>query len=154
MLFRGITSINLDTKGRMAIPMRYRDDLQVHCKNQLVVTIDTDERCLLLYPLPDWEKIEAQIEALPSFNPVTRRIQRLLIGHATETELDAQGRIMLPPLLREYAVLDKQIVLVGQGKKFEVWSDASWQSRRDEWLQAEAKNPAGEWPESLQSLSL
>lgn len=91
-MFRGVNKINLDAKGRMALPARYRDQIADCCENQLVVTIDTETRCLLLYPLPEWETIEKKIESLPSFNPAARRIQRLLIGHATDLELDASGR--------------------------------------------------------------
>ena len=92
-MFRGINVINLDTKGRLAIPTRYRAGLQDEANGRLIVTIDTEEHCLLLYPLTAWKEIEQKIESLPSFNQATRRIQRLLIGHATELELDAnKGR--------------------------------------------------------------
>src|SRR3989338_5462927 len=130
-MFRGINHINLDAKGRMAMPTRYRDRLQVDCNGQLIATIDPEAPCLLLYPFPEWEVIEQKIQALPSFNKATRRIQRLLIGHATELEIDNQGRILLPQSLREYAKLNKSIVLVGQGKKFELWDETLWHKQRD-----------------------
>ncbi len=153
-MFRGINSISLDNKGRMAMPARYRERLQ---KNQdpcqLVITIDTEEPCLLLYPLTEWEVIEAKINALPSFNRTTRRIQRLLIGHATELEMDSSGRILLPPLLRDYAKLTKQLMLVGQGKKFEIWDEQTWHHGRGNWLQEETQR-AGEIPEELLNVSL
>jgi len=152
-MYRGITAINLDEKGRLALPTRYRDYLFASADNQVVVTIDTEENCLLLYPFPDWEEIEAKIEALPSFNPAARRIQRLLIGHAAEINIDSSGRILVPQLLREYAGLDKQVVLVGQGKKFEIWSDVNWEARREAWL---TTGPADieSLPIELQTLSL
>lgn len=150
-MFRGINAVNLDIKGRMALPTRYREDLD----DQLVVTIDTEERCLLLYPYTTWEVIERKIESLSSFNQVTRRIQRLLIGHATEVELDGQGRVLLPPLLREYADLDKKIILVGQGKKFEIWGQASWEAKREAWLAESNHLGKGETlPEELEAVSL
>lgn len=154
-MFRGINAINLDAKGRMALPTRYRGGLEEDPRKQLVVTIDTEERCLLLYPFAAWEAIERKIESLSSFNQVTRRIQRLLIGHATEVELDSQGRVLLPPLLREYADLDKKVVLVGQGKKFEIWSQVTWETKREAWM-AEANNLgiAGTIPDELQEVSL
>src|SRR3989344_9310131 len=102
-MFRGLTAIQVDDKGRMAIPARYREVLEEEARGYLVVTIDTEERCLLLYPYAQWELIEEKLEALPSYNHSSRRIQRLLIGHATELEIDRQGRILLPLLLREYA---------------------------------------------------
>jgi MraZ protein len=152
-MFRGISAVNLDAKGRMAVPSRYRVQLEAETEGQLIVTIDTEHPCLLLYPMPEWELIERKVEALPSFNPTARRIQRLLIGHATEVELDNNGRILLPPLLREHATLDKRVMLVGQGKKIEIWNEEQWQDSRDRWL---TQGPLLETdlPEELKSLSL
>lgn len=152
-MFRGINAVNLDVKGRIAIPARYRVQLRENAEGRLVVTIDTEDSCLLLYPLPGWKAIEQKIEALPSFNRVTRRIQRLLIGHATEVELDKNNRILLPPLLRDYAGLDKRVVLIGQGKKFELWDEKQWDSNRNGWL-AEGLSASDELPEHLLDLSL
>ncbi len=152
-MFRGLNSINLDPKGRLAMPMRYRECLQAEHQGQLVITIDTESPCLLLYPMTEWEIIEKKIEALPSFNKVTRRIQRLLIGHATEIELDSHGRLLVPPPLREYAKLEKSLMLVGQGKKFELWNEQQWQTSRDTWLVEEAERDS-DLPGELQSLAL
>lgn len=151
-MFRGVNAINLDAKGRLAIPTRYRQVLRDRCDGALVATIDTDEPCLLIYPLDEWELIQQKIEALPSFHPMTRRIQRLLIGHATDIELDGSGRILVPPLLRDYAGLEKKSILLGQGKKFELWDEGRWTERRDQYLK-EASD-AEEVPVELQSLSL
>lgn len=126
VLFRGVTSLSLDTKGRMAMPAKYRDRLQDLCGGQLVITVDRDDRCLLVYPLPEWEEIERKLAKLPSLNKQARRLQRLLIGHATECELDSAGRILLSPKLREYAGLDKQVMLLGQVNKFELWDEQAW----------------------------
>ena len=152
-VFRGVNGVNIDVKGRIVMPTRYRDRLQLESRGCVVLTIDTEERCLLLYPIAAWEEIESKLAALPSFNPAARRIQRLLIGHATETELDGQGRILLPPLLREYAELSKKAMLVGQGKKFELWDEEHWQARRGEWLDEESDNNSS-LPEEVKSLSL
>ncbi|WP_420589957.1 division/cell wall cluster transcriptional repressor MraZ [Bacterioplanoides sp.] len=151
-MFRGLHTINLDAKGRLAIPTKYREPLAELCGARLVATIDTEERCLLVYPINEWEEIQKKIEALPSFNPVARRIQRLLIGHATDLELDGSGRVLLPQPLREYAGLEKESVLVGQGKKLELWSKAQWESRRDDYL--DMVSQPDQLPEELQSLSL
>lgn len=151
-MFRGVHGVNIDGKGRLAVPARYRDWLQTHCAGNLVITIDTEERCLLVYPLPDWEPIQAKLEALPSFNPAARRVQRLIIGHATDLELDSAGRILLPAPLREYAGLDKKVLLMGQGKKFEIWDENRWNERREEYLGAMRDDP--QLPEELLSLSL
>lgn len=150
-MLRGVSNLTLDSKGRLAIPTKYRDALVRHCNGQMVLTVDRDH-CLLLYPLPDWEEIERKLVKLPSFNAQARRLQRLLIGHATECELDTAGRILLPPPLREFAGLDKAVVLIGQGNKFEVWDEAAWTARRAEWLSADAAG--GDTPDELGSLSL
>lgn len=151
-MFRGVNVINLDTKWRLAIPARYRQVLLDRCDGAVVVTIDTDEPCLLIYPLEEWELIQQKIEALPSFHPMARRIQRLLIGHAADVELDCNGRILIPSLLREYAGLEKRSILLGQGKKFELWNERCWSERRDQYLK-EANESEGV-PMELQSISL
>jgi len=152
VMFRGVSPINLDGKGRLAIPARYRESIAEHCEGKMVATIDTESKCLLLYPQPEWDEIQAKIEALPSFNPAARRIQRLLIGHATDLDMDAAGRLLLPAPLREYAGLDKRIVLLGQGRKFEIWSEELWNTTRDEYLQDVEAGAA--IPEDMQTLSL
>lgn len=151
-MFRGVNQINLDAKGRMAIPARYREQISTCCCGQMVATIDTEERCLLLYPLHEWETIQEKIESLPSFNPAARRIQRLLIGHATDVDMDSSGRLLLSAPLREYAGLDKKIVLLGQGRKFEIWSEARWLETREEYLQDVEQGMA--LPEEILNLSL
>ena len=152
-MFRGINTVNLDQKGRMALPSRYRARISDASSGQMVVTIDTEETCLLLYPSTEWESIEKKLQALPSFNRAARRIQRLLIGHATDVELDGQGRLLLPSLLREYAALEKKVVLIGQGNKFELWSERNWQLGRDAWLATKALNGM-ELPPEMEDLAL
>ena len=151
-MFRGVTALNLDTKGRMAIPTRHRERLRECCASQLVITVDTD-RCLLLYPAPEWAEIEAKLEALPSFNKAARTLQRLYIGHAHEVEMDGQGRILLPPELRKFANLDKRVALVGQGKKFELWDEETWNGKREVWLD-EVDLDQIELPAGMESLSI
>lgn len=139
------------------MPTRYRERLHLTGSNintTVVLTIDTEERCLLLYPLPEWEAIEQILANLPSFNPAARRIQRLLIGHATDVEMDGQGRILLPPLLRDYAGLTKKAVMVGQGKKFEIWDEVHWDRSRQRWLEEESHALESDLPEEVKSISL
>jgi MraZ protein len=150
-MFRGVNNVNIDAKGRINIPTRFRDQLFNHCNGEMVATIDTEEQCLLIYPQPDWDDIQRKVEALPSFNVAARRVQRLLIGHATDIQIDNSGRLLLTPPLREYAQLDKKGVLLGQGKKLELWSESSWVERRDSWLQDQSSLVL---PDELQSLSL
>lgn len=141
-MLRGITEINLDAKGRLAIPTRYRQYINDSCKGQLIVTVD-QEYSLLIYPQPDWEEIEQKLAELPSFDKQARLLQRLLIGHATEVEMDGNGRLLIPPPLREFAGLDKRVVLIGQGKKFELWDDQRWYGHRTEWITESAESGGG-----------
>lgn len=151
-MFRGLHTINLDAKGRLAIPTKYRETLAELCGARLVVTVDMEDRCLLVYPLNEWEVIQNKIAELPNMNPVVRRMQRMLIGHANDVELDGSGRILLPQPLREYAGLDKEVVLMGQGKKLELWSKSEWDDRRNEYLDAAKQSEP--LPAELQSFSL
>ena len=152
-MFRGINVITLDTKGRLAIPTRYRSALGAEEKAPLVVTIDTEETCLLLYTAAQWQIIEDNLQKLPSFNAAARRIQRLLIGHATDVELDSNGRVLLPTALRTYAQLEKEVVMIGQGNKFEVWNNEHWETRREQWL-AEEASQIDTLPDEMKTLSL
>ena len=135
-MFRGATKVTLDAKGRLAIPTRYRDRILSRSNGEIVVTVDRDY-CLLIYPYPDWEEIERKLIRLPTMNKQARRLQRLMVGYATEMELDGNGRILISKELREFANLDRQAILLGQGKKFELWNDKSWSDKRDSWLNME-----------------
>ena len=150
-MFRGANKLTLDAKGRMVMPTRYRERLHERCGGKLVVTVDKDQ-CLLIYPLPDWEEIERKLMRLPTLNPQARRLQRLMVGHATDLELDGHGRVLLPPQLREFGLLTRDAVLIGQGLRFELWDEARWNERRDEWLAS--KETATDLPIELETLSL
>lgn len=126
-MFRGVTQLTLDSKGRLAVPSKHRETLLAHCEGRLVVTADPS-RCLLVYPLPAWEPIQQKLMALSSFNEHTRALQRLLVGHADDVELDGAGRILVPPALRGFAGIERQVVLVGQGNRFELWDDERWRA--------------------------
>lgn len=128
-MFRGANAINLDVKGRVTIPTKYRQSLLDDCQGQLVCTIDTQQPCLLLYALPEWEEIELKLSRLSSMNQHERRMQRLLLGYANEGEMDKSGRFLLGAPLRQHAKLDKQIMLVGQFNKFEIWDADVWQQQ-------------------------
>lgn len=151
-LFRGVNNVTLDAKGRLSIPTRYRAQLMASCDGQMVMTVDR-EHSLLLYPLPVWEDIERKLIQLPTLNKQARRLQRLLIGHATDCELDGQGRVLVSPPLREFANLEKKIVMIGQGNKFEIWNDKTWVIKRDIWFEEENEED-GELSPELESLSL
>ncbi len=132
----------------MAIPAKVRDTLASVCEGRLVVTAHTEERCLLVYPEPQWLDLQPKIEALPNIHRKARRMQRLLLGYATPLELDGNGRVLLPQTLRDYASLEKKLMLIGQGKKLELWSESGWRQELDTGDDDESM------PEEMLSLSL
>ncbi len=142
-LLRGTSSINLDAKGRLAVPTRYRSELQESCDSQMVVTVAVDERCaglsgcLWLYPVHEWEKLEEKIVDLPSTNKAAGKLRRFLIGNANECEMDGQGRLLLPEKLRQLAKLEKHVVLSGQLNKFEIWNEDAWNALQGEMMAGE-----------------
>ncbi len=149
IVFRGATKVSLDAKGRMAIPTRYRERLAARCDGQIVVTVDKDH-CLLVYPLPDWEELERKLVRLPSMNRTARNIVRIMVGYATEVDMDASGRILVSRELRDFAGLEKAAMLIGQGNKFELWDEDTWNEKRDAWL---SEDDDGELPPDLESIS-
>lgn len=148
-MFRGANLLTVDAKGRIAVPARYRQTLTEMCGGQLVMTVD-QARCLLLYPLPTWAEIEKKLQQLPAYDRNARRLQRFLVGHATELEMDRQGRVLVPQVLRDFAGIDRRAMLVGQINKFELWDETAWDAQWQE--------PPGEddfdLPEGFASLTL
>ena len=151
-MFRGVQHINMDAKGRLAMPARQREPLLSRCGGHIVVTIDTQATCLVIYPLHDWERIEQQVQALPALKPAVKRFQRLVLGYATDLELDNNGRYLLPQSLRDYARLEKKLVLVGQGNKLELWAEELWLAECEQALLE--SGPEAELPDELMSLTL
>ena len=150
-MFRGVATFNLDAKGRMAIPAKFRKHLDACCEGRLVVTIDHADHCLQMYPLSEWEQVEQKLSSLPSLNTQVRRLKRMLLGYATECEMDKNGRILLPAKLREFAGLEKDIVMIGQGNKFELWDERTWNSLMEDCLEEDFD---GILPTELESLSI
>ncbi len=157
-VFRGVSHLALDAKGRLAIPARYREALQATAaepaahatgERSLVLTVDPS-RCLLLYPRAAWEPIQARLMSLSSFNEPIRRLQRLLVGHADDVDLDGAGRILVSAELRQYAGLGHRVVLVGQGNKFELWDEPRWLEQTAQAITFSA----GELPPELDGFSL
>ncbi|MEC9143624.1 MAG: division/cell wall cluster transcriptional repressor MraZ [Pseudomonadota bacterium] len=149
-MFRGVQHISLDAKGRLSVPARQRESLLDISAGSIVVTIDTQSSCLVLYPLREWEHIERDVQNLPTLNPAVRRFQRLVLGYASDLDLDSNGRILLPGALREYAHLEKRVVLVGQGNKLELWSESLWEAECEAALAADG----GDLPAELMELKL
>lgn len=150
-MFRGSSSINLDAKGRLAMPSRYRQELDERCEGQMVITIDLHEPCLCLYPLHEWERVEAQISRMSSMMPEARSLQRLLVGNAIDVELDGSGRFLIPPQLRARVGLDKHVALVGMLNKFHVWDEEKWQAQFEQDISFVQQNDI---PDDLRNLVL
>jgi len=150
--FLGSYAINMDAKGRLAIPARVREELAQSCGGRVVLTAnapkDEEERCLVIYPETQWEILRPQIESLPNMSRSVRRLQRLMLGHAVPMELDSTGRVLVPPPLRTHARLEKKLMLIGQGKKLEIWSEERWQKWLDD---TEGEDDA---PPEMEALSL
>jgi MraZ protein len=136
VVFHGRANLNLDSKGRLAMPAKYRDLLAADCAGQLVVTADSTQY-LLIYPRTEWNAIQQKLMRLSNANPKVKKLQRLLIGNAQEAELDSAGRILVSPELRQFAGLDKNVTLVGLGSKFELWDEAKWSEQMSEPLALE-----------------
>ena len=130
-MFRGSDPINMDAKGRMAIPTRYRALLAELCAGELVITIDMKSTCLTLSPLPEWRRFEEKVSALPALDPLGEMLSRFVVGQAKDLQLDGNGRVLLPTELREYAQLEKKLVLVGRTQRLEIWSEENWNRERD-----------------------
>ncbi|HFB64395.1 MAG TPA: transcriptional regulator MraZ [Aeromonadales bacterium] len=128
-MFRGANAINLDAKGRIAMPARYREQLVVECAGSMVVTKDLFDPCLLLFPIPEWESLETKLAGLSSTNRQHRAIKHILLGHATDIELDKNSRFLVPPSLRQLVGLEKHLFLVGNGRSFQIWDEAQWNSQ-------------------------
>lgn len=111
------------------------------------------DRCLWLYPGTEWEIIDKKLQALSDFDRQSRRTKQMMLGYATECVMDTQGRIRIPTLVQEFAKLKKQIALIGQGNKFEIWDEKAWLQQRDAWLKGLDKDEADP-SEPLRNLSL
>ena len=153
-MFRGVQHINMDAKGRIAMPAKHRDALQSEFSGQLIATVDVKDPCLLIYPLATWEGIEQKLQQLSSFDSTSRALQRRMLGNATELEMDPNnGRMLLPPALRNYAKFEKKLVLVGMGNKFELWNEDLWIDNDDQII-AEINSGEFEMPEEIKNLVL
>lgn len=147
-MFFGETAINLDAKGRMALPTRYRDAVAEASDNRLVLTYSAfDAGCLWLYPEPEWARVRDEVMGLSTFNPSHRSLQRRLVGSATRIELDGNGRMLLPQTLRQFAGLEKKVVLMGMGARFEIWNENVLMQKRAEEERSMAEQASSEMAE-------
>jgi MraZ protein len=147
-VFQGASQVNLDAKGRMAVPTRIRDPLTQGGTVKLVLTAHPDG-CLLLYPTPAWEPIRAQVMAFPSLDRRFSLWKRLLVGFAQDVELDTAARLLISPELREFAHITRAVMLVGQGSHFEIWDLETWNQQ----LEA-LKSGGNSTPPGMENFSL
>jgi len=152
-MFRGTSAITLDSKSRITIPTRYREELMLDCQGKMVCTVDIRLPCLMLYPLPEWEEIELKLCGLSSMDPQERLFQQVILGNASDCEMDKNGRLLINGPLRQHASLEKNVMLVGQLKKFEIWSEAAWQTQMQQGI-SQIQSGELELTERLLDLSL
>ncbi len=148
-MLRGTSKLTVDAKGRLSLPARYKSLFGDDEQHIFVITVDK-ERCLLIYPLRNWELVEKRIENIPNLNPEIRQYQRLILGYAHEVEIDKNNRILISKELRDFATISKKVVLTGQGRKFELWDDALWDQKMNNWLE----KSVNEIPEDLKNLTI
>jgi MraZ protein len=136
-VYLGVNTLNLDAKGRLAIPVKHRQAFADACGSRVVVTISPSltDRCLWLYPENEWLEVARKLARLPTVDRKSQAYKRLLLGHASEQEIDSQGRIRLPPELQQHAGLGKKVAVVGQVNKLEIWDGESWSGNCERWLE-------------------
>ena len=132
-MFRGISKASLDDRGRFAMPARFRDGLRARSDGKLVITIDRQDKCLLLYPDGEWLAVEKQLQKLSNLRSPARQLQRMLVGFAADVELDANGRVLIPPILRDHAGIEKTVMVMGQSNKLELWDEEVLKAQMVDW---------------------
>ncbi len=141
-MFGGVTHLNVDPKNRLAIPAKYRDILQEQSAGKMVITLESAQ-CLLIYPEHEWHHVREKVQNLPnSVHPLVKSYQRLVLGYAESLEIDKAGRVLLPATLKTMAKLDREVVLVGMGNRFELWDKDNWQQETEKALQSSAEDLA------------
>ncbi len=150
-MFRGTFEHTIDEKGRVAVPMRYREVLQGLNDDRLVITnfFFGNARCLDIYPIDQWAKLEASLESKPQFDQRMLWFQQYYISAAQEGVVDKQGRVLMPPGLREYAALSKDVVFTPAFTKFRLWSRDTWRQ-----VHGEAERGLMEHPEQMTALGI
>ena len=127
-MFQGASALNLDVKGRMAVPMKHREPLSLPSQGKLTLTAHR-EGCLLMYPLAHWEPIRDKVLKFPALDPAAAVWKRLLIGFAEEHVLDSNGRVLISPELRKFAGIERLVMFIGQGTYFEIWNASAWDAQ-------------------------
>ncbi len=131
-MFRGISATTIDAKGRITVPTKHREEIDTACGGRIALTVDID-RCVLIYPLPEWERVEASLLALPNLEQKVKQLQQFTVGYAKTCEIDGNYRINIPQELRDFASINKNVFLVGQGIKFALWDQERWNKKCEDW---------------------
>ena len=134
-MFRGANSINLDSKGRIAVPAKYRPSIVESCESHMIITCDPYDNCLLIFTLEHWETTEADLQSLSNSKPLHRRLKRIMLDHASEIDMDGSGRLLIPNVLRDRSNLKKEVMLIGHGKTFQLWDESHWHQLAEEDMQ-------------------
>ena len=124
-MFRGRYEHTIDAKGRTSVPARYRDALAAAGERRIVITSALDP-CLVAYTMPEWAAFEERLSKLPTFDRAVQKLKRIYVSGAVECEIDDSGRVLIPPTLREYAGLQKDVLWAGSGKYAELWDKDAW----------------------------
>lgn len=153
-MFRGFNKISIDSKGRITMPRCYREHLSAKNSASLVLTLSPTDRTIFLYPVAEWERIESQLATLTDFEKQIRRAKQMMRGYATDCHMDSSGRILIPRELRDYAQIEKQVAISGQGNKFEIWNASAWAKQHEIWIKQVDDNELPTSSSALQSLAL
>ena len=151
-MFLGISNLNIDGKGRIAIPKKYRDEIMSDHEGEMILTVDHGQKCLVLYPMTKWLNTQDALMNLPNLSDAVRGMKRMILGHASNVAMDGQGRMRLDAPLRDYVGMDKKLILLGTGDKFELWDEETWVDQREAMRESAPMNI--EKDESLQGLSI
>lgn len=126
-MFRGRFIHTIDSKGRVSVPIKFREVLSDKYEESLIVTTEVDQ-CLIAFPTEEWNRLEEKIRSLPSMSKELKAWMRFFYSGAVECPIDRQGRILIPPSLREYGSLNKEVVLIGLFNKIEIWDKGRWEA--------------------------
>lgn len=144
-MFRGRFEHLIDSKGRISVPSKFRETLNERYDSRLVVT--TYDGCLVAYPFAEWQKLEEKVASLPEYSKDTKAFLRFFYSSATDCPIDKLGRVLIPQALRDYAKLEKDVILIGALKRVEIWS-------KEAWLKAEGAASQDEIVNTLERLGL
>ncbi|MDA9024745.1 division/cell wall cluster transcriptional repressor MraZ [Gammaproteobacteria bacterium] len=130
----GFNSVSIDSKGRMALPARYRSNLLSNDETSIIITKDPQYPSLKVYFGSEWSDLSDHLKSLQSLDPIVRKIQWTILGNASVNDFDPSGRmlVLIPSELREYAEINdkRKLCLIGMGNKFEIWEQENWSLRQ------------------------